>query len=154
MIQPLLRRIFGCSFLPDFDYGKGGMGWRDLWQDSLSLILNDPGKVRPLLINNFSGVRIDGSNATIIGKKTGEFIADRNRISRVWMDHGVWPLITLDLYINETGDLNILFEQAGYFRDHQIFRSRELTMPGTLLQEIISRIKQEAFIKVHSLNMF
>lgn len=22
-VQPALRRIFGCSFLPDFDYGKG-----------------------------------------------------------------------------------------------------------------------------------
>ncbi|MCX5703148.1 MAG: cellobiose phosphorylase, partial [Candidatus Omnitrophica bacterium] len=84
-IQPILRRIFGCSFLPDFDYGKGGRGWRDLWQDSLSLILTNPGQVRPLLINNFSGVRIDGSNATIIGKRTGEFISDRNNISRVWM---------------------------------------------------------------------
>lgn len=27
-IQPVLRRIFGCSFLPDDDYGKGGKGWR------------------------------------------------------------------------------------------------------------------------------
>ena len=31
--QPMLRRIFGCSFLPHHDYGKGGRGWRDLWQD-------------------------------------------------------------------------------------------------------------------------
>jgi len=122
-IQPILRRIFGCSFLPDFDYGKGGRGWRDLWQDCLSLILSDPQKVRPLLINNFSGVRIDGSNATIIGKKPGEFISDRNNISRVWMDHGIWPLLTLDLYINETGDKDILLKEASYFRDHHILRS-------------------------------
>jgi len=125
-IQPVLRKIFGCSFLPDFDYGKGGRGWRDLWQDSLSLILNDPGRVRNLLVNNFSGVRIDGSNATIIGKEPGEFIADRNNISRVWMDHGVWPLITLDLYLDETGDLDILFKQAPYFRNHEICRAREV----------------------------
>jgi cellobiose phosphorylase len=125
-IQPTLRKIFGCSFLPDFDYGKGGRGWRDLWQDCLSLILNEPGQVRNLLINNFSGVRIDGSNATIIGKKPGEFIADRNDIARVWMDHGVWPLLTLDLYLHETGDFNILFEKTAYFRDQHIFRSREL----------------------------
>ncbi len=25
-LQPVLRRIFGCSFLPDHDYGKGGKG--------------------------------------------------------------------------------------------------------------------------------
>ena len=124
-IQPTLRRVFGCSFLPDFDYGKGGRGWRDLWQDCLGLILNDPEKVRPFLINNFCGVKIDGSNATIIGKAPGEFIADRNNISRVWMDHGIWPLLTLDLYINETGDFNILFENASYFYNHEIKRTRE-----------------------------
>ena len=123
-IQPLLRKIFGCSFLPDFDYGKGGRGWRDLWQDCLGLILNDPQAVRPLLINNFCGVKIDGSNATIIGKNPGEFIADRNNISRVWMDHGVWPLITLDLYIHETADWGILSAPATYFRNHQINRAR------------------------------
>lgn len=125
-IQPALRKIFGCSFLPDHDYGKGGRGWRDLWQDCLGLILNDPGAVRQLLINNFCGVKIDGSNATIIGRKAGEFIADRNNISRVWMDHGVWPLITLDLYIHETGDLGILFEQATYFKNHEVSRAREI----------------------------
>ncbi len=125
-IQPTLRKIFGCSFLPDFDYGKGGRGWRDLWQDCLGLILNNPSQVRRLLINNFSGVRIDGSNATIIGKREGEFIPDRNNISRVWMDHGIWPLITLDLYLNETGDFDILFEQTPYFRNHEINRARAI----------------------------
>jgi len=125
-IQPALRKIFGCSFLPDFDYGEGGRGWRDLWQDCLGLILSDPQKVRPLIINNFYGVKIDGSCATIIGKGSGEFIADRNNISRVWMDHGIWPLLTLDLYINETGDLNILFEEATYFRNHEIKRAKEI----------------------------
>ncbi|MBP7216574.1 MAG: cellobiose phosphorylase [Candidatus Omnitrophica bacterium] len=123
-IQPTLRRLFGCSFLPDFDYGKGGRGWRDLWQDCLGLILSEPLTVRSLLLNNFSGVRIDGSNATIIGKRSGEFIADRNNISRVWMDHGVWPLFTLDLYMHETGDYSILFERRGYFRDQHCNRSQ------------------------------
>ncbi|MDP2941726.1 MAG: cellobiose phosphorylase, partial [Candidatus Omnitrophota bacterium] len=122
-IQPTLRRIFGCSFLPDFDYGKGGRGWRDLWQDCLGLILNNPVSARELLINNFAGVRIDGSNATVIGKNPGEFVADRNNISRVWMDHGAWPLLTLDLYLHETGDFAILLEEAPYFRNHQINRA-------------------------------
>jgi len=86
-LQPVLRRIFGCSFLPDHDYGKGGRGWRDIWQDLLSLILIEPNQVRQDLINNCAGIRIDGSNATIIGAKPGEFLADRNAITRVWM---VW----------------------------------------------------------------
>ncbi|MCA9400198.1 MAG: cellobiose phosphorylase [Candidatus Omnitrophica bacterium] len=122
-LQPVLRRIYGCSFLPDHDYGKGGKGWRDIWQDLLSLILIEPLEVRKNLVNNFAGVRVDGSNATIIGSAPGEFIADRNAISRVWMDHGVWPFSTLLLYIHQTGDTEILFEKISYFRDPQFSRN-------------------------------
>ncbi len=125
-VQPTLRKIFGCSFLPDFDYGRGGRGWRDLWQDCLSLILSSPARVRPLLLNNFRGVRLDGSNATIIGSAPGEFIADRNNIPRVWMDHGIWPLITTNLYIHQTADLGILLEKTAYFKDRLVCRSREI----------------------------
>jgi len=122
-IQPVLRKIYGCSFLPYHDYGKGGRGWRDLWQDCLSLILQNPFEVKDLLISNFAGVRLDGSNATIIGNKPGEFIADRNNIPRVWMDHGCWPFFTTRLYIDQTGDYKILFENQSYFRDPQIWRA-------------------------------
>ncbi len=122
-LQPVLRRIFGCSFLPDHDYGKGGKGWRDIWQDLLSLILIEPAGVRPDLLNNFAGIRLDGTNATIIGQKPGEFIADRNAITRVWMDHGVWPLLTTMLYVDQTGDDAFLFEPAPYFCDPQMART-------------------------------
>ncbi len=122
-VQPVLRRIFGCSFLPDHDYGKGGKGWRDLWQDLLSLILIEPHLVRDGLINNFSGIRIDGSNATIIGNKLGEFFADRNAITRVWMDHGSWPFLTTLLYIHQTGDFDLLLQRQTYFRDPQLSRT-------------------------------
>jgi cellobiose phosphorylase len=120
--QPTLRKLFGCSFLPHFDYGKGGRGWRDLWQDVLALILAQPNKAKNLILNNFAGVRIDGSNATIITGE-GNFIADRNRISRVWMDHGVWPYLTLKTYIHKTGDLAILLNEAPYFKDLQLKRA-------------------------------
>jgi cellobiose phosphorylase len=122
-LQPVLRKIFGCSFLPDFDYGRGGRGWRDLWQDCLALLLNAPAECRPVLLHNFNGIRIDGSNATIIGAESGEFIADRNNITRVWMDHGVWPYLTLELYVHQTGDLEVLFHEARYFRDTQLSRA-------------------------------
>lgn len=122
-VQPVFRKIFGCSFLPHHDYGKGGRGWRDLWQDCLSLILLEPEEVKSLLVNNFGGVRIDGSNATIIGSEPGEFIADRNNIPRVWMDHGSWPYLTTKLYIDQTGDLAVLFENQTYFRDAQTGRA-------------------------------
>lgn len=117
--QPMLRRIYGCSFLPHHDYGKGGRGWRDLWQDCLALLIMNPEGVRQMLIDNFAGVRIDGSNATIIGNRQGEFIADRNNITRVWMDHGLWPLMTTKLYIDQTGDSSILLKEAPYFKDKQ-----------------------------------
>lgn len=120
--QPELGRLFGCSFLPHHDYGKGGRGWRDLWQDCLALLMMNPAGVRQMLISNFGGVRIDGSNATIIGEHLGEFKADRNSITRVWMDHGVWPLVTTKLYIDQTGDSEILYQTVPYFKDRQVAR--------------------------------
>ena len=125
-LQPILRRIYGCSFLPHHDYGRGGRGWRDLWQDCLALLILEPNNVRELLFNNYEGVRFDGSNATIIGVKPGEFIADRNNIPRTWMDHGAWPYYTTKLYLDLTGDINFLLEQQVYFKDKQSSRSREV----------------------------
>lgn len=124
--QPFLRRLYGCSFLPHHDYGRGGRGWRDLWQDCLSLLLMNPGDVRQMVVSNYGGVRIDGTNATIIGSKQGEFIADRNGISRVWMDHAVWPFMTTKLYLDQTGDLEVLLEKAEYFKDAQTGRGTEI----------------------------
>lgn len=122
-LQPVFRKIYGCSFLPYHDYGKGGRGWRDLWQDCLSLILQNPANVRQLLIDNYAGVRVDGTNATIIGSKQGDFKADRNNIPRVWMDHGAWPYLTTKLYIDQSGDYALLFEKQCYFRDALVFRA-------------------------------
>jgi cellobiose phosphorylase len=137
-LQPALRKLFGCSFLPHFDYGKGGRGWRDLWQDALTLLLTEPEKARSFILNNFKGVRIDGSNATIITKERN-FLSDRNHISRVWMDHGVWPYLTLRLYLNKTGDVDILLKEDTYFQDHQFRRSREIDYSLAGRQEYILR---------------
>ena len=123
--QPMLRRIYGCSFLPHHDYGRGGRGWRDLWQDCLALLIMNPSGVREMLISNFGGVRMDGTNATIIGSGQGEFIADRNNITRVWMDHGVWPFLTTRAYIMQSGDLDILLKENTYFKDPQAVRGEE-----------------------------
>jgi cellobiose phosphorylase len=123
--QPMLRRIYGCSFLPHHDYGRGGRGWRDLWQDCLALLMMNPDGVKDMLISNFGGVRVDGTNATIIGMNQGEFIADRNNITRVWMDHGIWPFLTTRLYIMQSGDLEILLKENYYFKDPQGVRGEE-----------------------------
>lgn len=116
-VQPILRRIYGCSFLPYHDYGRGGRGWRDLWQDCLALLLMEPADVRTLLLSNCAGVRFDGTNATIVGSEPGQFVADRNSIPRVWMDHGAWPVLTVRLYVDQTGDIDLLAEQQQYFSD-------------------------------------
>ncbi|HAS72886.1 MAG TPA: cellobiose phosphorylase, partial [Clostridiales bacterium UBA8960] len=130
-IQPIFRKIYGNSFLPHHDYGKGGRGWRDLWQDLLSIILLRPEESKDHLINNYGGIRLDGTNATIIGSQPGEFIADRNNISRVWMDHGTWPFLTTLLYMHQSGDTEILFSKNTYFRDPQIKRASDRDLSWT-----------------------
>ncbi len=144
-VQPTLRRICGCSFLPHHDYGRGGRGWRDLWQDSLALLLSDPKAVRSDLLSYFAGVRPDGTNATIIGNRPGEFKADRNNIPRVWMDHGFWPMLTVALYMDETGDIGFLLEEQSYFSDALPWRGEwrrtstsSHARTGTVLEHILT----------------
>lgn len=144
--QPTLRRVYGCSFLPHHDYGKGGRGWRDLWQDCLALLIMNPDGVKQMLLDNFQGVRMDGTNATIIGSKPGEFVADRNNITRVWMDHGVWPFMTTKLYIDQTGDLEILDEKVTYFKDKQIGRG---TKTDTKWNENYGTLQKEDGVAVY-----
>jgi len=143
--QPTLRKLFGCSFLPHFDYGKGGRGWRDLWQDALTLLLTEPQKARKIINDSFAGVRLDGSNATIIAKDNS-FLADRNRINRVWMDHGVWPYLTTRLYIDRTGDLKLFLEQQTYFRDHQLKRAKAVD-PKFAQNDFLQRAKSGKLYK-------
>ena len=135
VLQPMLRRYFGNSYLPHHDYGRGGRGWRDLWQDLLALIMMNDKSVIDLLYNNFAGIRIDGSNATIIGDQIGEFKADRNMITRVWSDHGAWPLLTTKLYMDETGDLEFLLKMQTYFMDQFTHLTRK-TRPYTSSKQI------------------
>ncbi len=144
VLQPLLRRYFGNSFLPHHDYGHGGKGWRDLWQDLLGMIMTGDKEVYQLLFDNFRGVRIDGSNATIIGDEPGEFIADRNSITRVWSDHGAWPLITVSMYIDETNDIEFLLKKQTYFFDqfthytHQKLKEAPtIKYEGTILEHLL-----------------
>ncbi|MEW6402055.1 MAG: cellobiose phosphorylase [Chloroflexota bacterium] len=138
-LQPALRRLMGNSFMPYHDYGRGGRGWRDLWQDILALLMMERSDASQMLLGNFAGVRIDGSNATIIGSEPGEFKADRNNIPRVWMDHGAWPLLTTKLYIDQTGDLKFLLREQVYFKDylsHRCHRTDDAWNPeqGTQLR--------------------
>ena len=86
----------------------------------------DPQDVGAMIAQNYGGVRIDGTNATIIGDGDGNFIADRNGIARVWMDHALWPLMTTKLYIDQTGDIDILKKEVPYFKDTQTMRGTQI----------------------------
>lgn len=88
-------------------------------------MIMEPSDVRQMIVDNYGGVRIDGTNATIIGSSQGEFIADRNNITRVWMDHSFWPFVTTKLYLDQTGDFDILFEKIPYFKDFQSKRGTD-----------------------------
>ena len=101
---------------------EAGRGWRDLWQDLLSIFLVDPISAKEEIINCFKGIRVDGSNATIIGEQSGEFKADRNNIPRTWSDHGAWPVFVLNFYVNQSGDFNTLFKEVPYWKDQ--FKNR------------------------------
>lgn len=103
----------------------------------------DPKDVGMMIEKNFSGVRIDGTNATIIGTGDGNFIADRNGIARVWMDHGLWPQMTTKLYIDQTGDIQILTRQVPYFKDGQARRGTELDTLWTESQGNLQMTGQE-----------
>lgn len=140
-IQPILRRWMGNSFLPYHDYGRGGRGWRDLWQDALALLLTEPEDVAGLLHDSFAGVRMDGSNATIIGSTPGEFKADRNNIPRVWMDHGAWPLLTVQQYIDLSGDLDFLLRNQTYFTDHLSHRTKKTDLNWKIGNDIQLKTK-------------
>jgi cellobiose phosphorylase len=144
-LQPLFRRVMGNSYLPHHDYGKGGRGWRDLWQDLIALNMYYDPQVYEMLYQYFKGIRLDGSNATIIGDQPGSFKADRNAIARVWSDHGAWPFITLLMYIHETGDLAFLMRKQAYFSDHLYgygkFKTQDkpgfTAYQGTILEHIL-----------------
>ena len=42
------------------------------------------------------------------------------------MDHALWPLMTTKLYIDQTGDVQILNKSISYFKDAQTMRGTEV----------------------------
>ncbi|MBS3821404.1 MAG: cellobiose phosphorylase, partial [Phycisphaerae bacterium] len=106
-------------------YGRGGRGWRDLFSDLLAIFLIDPQSASDEIQNEFLGIRVDGTNATIVGTKPGEFIADRNQVPRTWSEHGTWPFFVLNFYMEQTGDYDVLFKDFTYWKDAFVFRSKK-----------------------------
>lgn len=69
------------------------------------------------------------------------------------MDHGVWPLFTLNLYINQTGDLSILDEEVSYWKDAQIERAKRIDLNWNKKKEIVKRQKMVNVIAAQSWNI-
>ncbi|MBE7070656.1 MAG: hypothetical protein E7386_09185 [Ruminococcaceae bacterium] len=79
------------------------------------------------------------------------------------MDHGFWPVFTVDLYLNQTGDYDFLFEKQPYFKDRMILRGerfddkfdpdsdpKELTesgnvYQGTVLEHLLTEVVTQFF---------
>ncbi len=122
-LQPELGRMCGCAYLSRRHCGGGGRDWNDLWQDYLARLLMDSAGVRELMLESFRGVRFDGTNAIGVRGKAGDFAAECGDNPRVYMDHGVWPLIAVRQYIDQTGDLAFLLEKLPYFKDGAIQRA-------------------------------
>ena len=57
------------------------------------------------------------------------------------MDHGVWPLMTTALYIDQTGDLAFLLKENTYFKDKQVCRG---TKTDTLFAEGEKPLQKDA----------
>ena len=85
----------------------------------------DPDGVGQMIEKTSAGCGSTAPNATIIGEGDGNFIADRNGIARVWMDHALWPQMTTKLYIDQTGDVEILNRKVPYFKDAQTCRGTQ-----------------------------
>lgn len=58
----------------------------------------------------------------------------------VWMDHGAWPLMTTQLYIDQTGDLDFLLRQQAYFKDSHIQRCTAHDLDWDETQGTVQRI--------------
>ena len=100
----------------------------------LALIMFNDGTVKDLLENNFRySYRWFKFNYYY---DEPEFKADRNNIVRIWSDHGAWPLLTVKMYLDETGDIPFLLKKQTYFDDqftHYTYKTKQISNPDHIL---------------------
>ncbi|MDD5644706.1 MAG: hypothetical protein PHO00_04600 [bacterium] len=119
--QLSMRRWFGNTGHPEFDYGTDFSGWREIWQDMIGAILVDAESVESQLLDTLSGIRIDGTNATRFFARTGKFGSDK--INGLWCDHPYWTAQTVLLFADYIGKPDYCVrEKAPYFRDLYLSR--------------------------------
>ena len=70
------------------------------------------------------------------------------------MDHGVWPFMTTKLYMNQTGDFDLLYQKVPYFKDGQVMRGKavdEQWKEGMQWQESVRGVRYEGTVLEHLL---
>lgn len=114
--QLSMRRWFGNTGHPEFDYGTDFSGWREIWQDMIGAILVDAGSAETQLLDTLSGIRLDGTNATRFFARTGKFGSDK--LNGLWCDHPYWTAQTVLLFVDYMGQIDYcLRKRVPYFKD-------------------------------------
>lgn len=83
-------------------YGKG---FRDVMQDTMAFLALNPKDARDRILYSLKYQREDGNPV----RQWEPFIAD------VYADGGAWLILTVNAYLKETADFEILDEKVGYF---------------------------------------
>ena len=138
--QNLSCRIFGRSA---FYQSGGAIGFRDQLQDSLSALYIDPKITRDQIILNSKHQFIEGDVQHWWHPPTGK--GTRTRIS----DDLLWMPYAVCLYVNKTGDKNILNEITNYITSqtlqdgqHDLYIEPQISEEkGTILDHCIRAIE-------------
>ncbi len=129
--QPILRRLYGCSFFRITTMARAAGMAGSLWQDCLSLLFMNPDGVRQMIVDNYGGVRMDGTNATIIGEKQGRVQGGSKQHYARLDGSRFWPFLTTKLYIDQTGTFKFLTRKYRILKTVRYTEGRRLTVSGT-----------------------
>jgi len=113
-----------------FYQASGAFGFRDQLQDTLALMLQDPGLARAQIINAASRQFTEGDVQHWWLPKTG--IGVRTLIS----DDVVWLSYATAYYLSVTGDSAVLDEQIGFLKGEPLGEKHESYFPPEKSEEI------------------
>lgn len=111
----LKMQVYICNYWsrsPSYYHeGAGGRGYRDSCQDAQAICSFNKDLTRQRILTLVRFTRKEGSTAP------GWASADRPATYRPNKDHPIWLVYTVESYIEETGDVNILNEKMEYLVD-------------------------------------
>jgi len=108
-------QVYICNFWsrsPSYYHeGSGGRGYRDSCQDSEAIVSINSKLTKEKILKIASLIRRDGTSAPGWSDTQGPHAFLPNK------DHQVWLTATVNAYIKETGDKNILTKKVPYLKD-------------------------------------